>query len=549
MTSPDGITWTGQMAAEANPWVGLSYGNGLFVAVSYSGTNQVMTSPDGVTWTPVSVIGNQWRSVTYGNGQFVAVAASGGVRIMTSADGTNWTTHIAPAAAEWDAVEYGLGRFVAVDRSGVGQMMTSTNGISWTLQTTEASNWESVAFGNGRFVAVASGGTSRMGRASCECMNPINRAGTLIFNADHRVVQWCDGAHWHAAGPVDPPGPNAGCGNPAQPGGFLMFNGGLCLLQYCDGDNWRGIGKADPCACEPNAGTWTAQTMPESQLWRGAAYGNGVFVAVAANPASSPDGVTWTVHNTVPLWAASAGAVAFGNGLFVAPSSGAWTRRVTTSPDGINWTAHDSALPPSWPSSGQVSAITYGGGQFVAAGGGGSIATSPDGTSWTARTSGVTTDFTGIAYGNGLYVAVGTWFVNPTHPVAVSPDGINWTAVPAASVFNAKWTRIAFGEGLFVARSYQGGPNIMYSSDGVNWTAGDPGNVASSDGPQIIYADGRFVAAGLWGSGLIYQSDDGITWSVLASGVPHDGQAIAYGDGIFVTVADGTGAMRATCVH
>ena len=34
MTSPDGITWTDRTAAEANQWFSVTYGNGLFVAVS-----------------------------------------------------------------------------------------------------------------------------------------------------------------------------------------------------------------------------------------------------------------------------------------------------------------------------------------------------------------------------------------------------------------------------------------------------------------------------------------------------------------------------------
>jgi hypothetical protein len=32
---PDGITWTARTAAEANGWTSVTYGNGLFVAVSY----------------------------------------------------------------------------------------------------------------------------------------------------------------------------------------------------------------------------------------------------------------------------------------------------------------------------------------------------------------------------------------------------------------------------------------------------------------------------------------------------------------------------------
>jgi hypothetical protein len=45
MTSPDGITWTGIAAPEASTWTSVTYGNGLFVAVAYNGTNRIMTSP------------------------------------------------------------------------------------------------------------------------------------------------------------------------------------------------------------------------------------------------------------------------------------------------------------------------------------------------------------------------------------------------------------------------------------------------------------------------------------------------------------------------
>ena len=39
MTSPDGITWTAQTAAAANSMDCVTYGNGLFVAVSNGGSN------------------------------------------------------------------------------------------------------------------------------------------------------------------------------------------------------------------------------------------------------------------------------------------------------------------------------------------------------------------------------------------------------------------------------------------------------------------------------------------------------------------------------
>ena len=82
-----GITWTSQTSAADNDWASITYGNGLFVAVSTSGTgNRVMTSPDGITWTSrTSAADNDWTSVTYGNGLFIAVSSTGtGNRVMTS---------------------------------------------------------------------------------------------------------------------------------------------------------------------------------------------------------------------------------------------------------------------------------------------------------------------------------------------------------------------------------------------------------------------------------------------------------------------------------
>jgi hypothetical protein len=55
MTSPDGITWTSRSSAADLVWKSVTYGNGLFVAVAFSGTgNRVMTSP--TTIAPVETV-------------------------------------------------------------------------------------------------------------------------------------------------------------------------------------------------------------------------------------------------------------------------------------------------------------------------------------------------------------------------------------------------------------------------------------------------------------------------------------------------------------
>ena len=167
MTSPDGITWTARTSAADNYWNCVTYGNGTFVAVSWSGTgNRVMTSPDGITWTSrTSAADNNWNGVTYGNGTFVAVAGSGtGNRVMTSPDGITWTSRTSAADIVWNGVTYGNGTFVAVSLSGTGnRVMTSPDGITWTSRTSASNkNWYGVTYGNGTFVAVAASGSGNL---------------------------------------------------------------------------------------------------------------------------------------------------------------------------------------------------------------------------------------------------------------------------------------------------------------------------------------------------------------------------------------------------
>jgi hypothetical protein len=133
-----GLTWT-QRTIPIGNWASVTYGNGIFVAVSFAypyavagdTAKRVMTSPDGITWTartiPDAAVGNGWSDITFGNGLFVAVSNSGsGKRIMTSPDAITWTLQTAAVDNNWNAITYGIGKFVAVSSTGDGnQVMTS----------------------------------------------------------------------------------------------------------------------------------------------------------------------------------------------------------------------------------------------------------------------------------------------------------------------------------------------------------------------------------------------------------------------------------------
>ena len=126
------FNWTSRTSAADNNWQTVTYGNGLFVTVSDTGTgNRVMTSPDGITWTiRTSALDNWWRGVTYGEGLFVATATSGtGNRVMTSPDGITWTIRTSAADLSWRGVTYGNGVFVAVTDTGTGNRVM-TLGVS-----------------------------------------------------------------------------------------------------------------------------------------------------------------------------------------------------------------------------------------------------------------------------------------------------------------------------------------------------------------------------------------------------------------------------------
>jgi hypothetical protein len=169
----------------------ITYGNGLFVAVSYNGGHQVMTSPDGIAWTAQAAASdNEWFGVTYGNSLYVAVSRSGtNNRVMTSSNGVTWTSRTSASNNNWYDVTYGNGVFVAISYDGTGnQVMTSTDGASWTSRTTAgvSNNWRSVTYGAGLFVAVNESGTNHYVMTSGTYLAPP--AFTLSSASESKTV-------------------------------------------------------------------------------------------------------------------------------------------------------------------------------------------------------------------------------------------------------------------------------------------------------------------------------------------------------------------------
>jgi hypothetical protein len=82
------------------------------------------------------------------------------------------------------------------------------------------------------------------------CANPARINGTIVYNGDGQVMQYCDslrasGDGWKAMGPAPGDG-TGGCSNPTGAEGSLVFNSDYGVMQYCEGDEWISMGKDCP---------------------------------------------------------------------------------------------------------------------------------------------------------------------------------------------------------------------------------------------------------------------------------------------------------------
>jgi len=179
----DGLTWTNTTLPASTLWNGVTYGNGVHLAISSSLTNTAAYSIDnGETWTSTTLptIGdstnNEWQKVAYGAGKFVVVANSNNVvatgEYNSSTDTWTWAGHVMDviddsSQKDWIDVEYGNNRFVAV--STQGDVAYSFDGETWygaTLPTQDGStahNWRRISYGQGVFFAVGTTGGRDVG--------------------------------------------------------------------------------------------------------------------------------------------------------------------------------------------------------------------------------------------------------------------------------------------------------------------------------------------------------------------------------------------------
>jgi hypothetical protein len=354
-----GIIWTNEqwvIGLNGNPnfWylsdffilTGMAYGSNGFVAVGYTGLALeyhpavVMTSTTGTSWTELasSTSENALKGITYGNGLYVAVGDFGSIVVSTNA--VNWTEILPDRRCDIIAIACNTNRCIAASLQAWYswnfpdfRMLVSTNGIGWTVSktiydlptitdlacsptefvgisgpniytTTDGYHWQinntftnsfyGVRYANGRYIAVGNNGGIY---ASLDGTNWSN----------HSVATACNF-------------------NGVAYGNGLYAAAGSVAATSLDGITWT-----------------VCPSSPPATVTR-IVYGRGVFVGIAYsrdtrdNPAgtilTSQDGVNWQIQFAQPDFYGFS-TIAYNGGMFLAnsgPYGGAYK-----STDGTNW--------------------------------------------------------------------------------------------------------------------------------------------------------------------------------------------------------------------
>jgi uncharacterized delta-60 repeat protein len=212
------------------------------------------------------------------------------------------------------------------------------------------------------------------------------------------------------------------------------------------------------------------------------------------------------------------------NFLDVMYENGYWVAAVTTniyySVSGYGWTLVSSI------SAGAVYGLAFGNGLYVAVGGSGRISTSSNLTSWTARTSGTTSALNGAAYAFGKY-----WACGASGTVVSSTDGVTWSTVSIGTANTLNRVRFLNGNLIFVGNS----GTIVTTADGTTFTVQTSGTVNAIN--DVTYGNGLYVI--VTNNGTIHTSPTLVTWTSRNPGnlAGNDINGVVWTGSRFVAVA------------
>ena len=252
--------------------------------------------------TDFSLVGNARGILDLGRGTIAALNENTVVGISETNglqayqfDGTDWLD-----LGNNLAVPFGRVGGTALDETTIAVKGDSSdltvysfNGTDWSSLGTPlntAGSEVGMSKLDGNTIVMSNTNTTMRALGFAYCSAPLRAPGSMIYNADSQVMQYCDGENWQAMGPV--PGDGAGgCSNPTRAEGSMIYNRDFAVMQYCEGDEWVSVGSwsAPPCGGVGN-------TCADGSIYAGLSpNGN---VPMYTTPADAPSGYSWNDGTT-----------------------------------------------------------------------------------------------------------------------------------------------------------------------------------------------------------------------------------------------------------
>ena len=533
LTSTDRLTWNfvhNNLLVEMSTYVdayvptyrpthackSLEFGNGRWMA--YFSNSLLLTSTDLVTWTVVLDLSSPTSNTGRGTG-LNKVGATGciawngtanlwmlvnaGKFIFTSPDGTTWTerttnwTTVAGATAVPNKVIWANQLFIVID--SLGQIVTSSDGITYTLRT--------AVFGGTAANDIATNGLGSNASAT-----------TVIVAAAGKWAYSTNGTTWT----INTANSTIVHTNCIWDGFRFVVNSTTAATAY-----YSTTGQGGLAATATPTGL-TAGVALSQQL---ASDGTGkVAAATVTGFITSADvTVSWAAFSTIATLGANESVNSSVNvdnkRLSCVDGTGKiWLTqqklgKVFTSTDntGTNWVYHNSALTnitnTTTANDVTISGLWYLNNTLFAANSTAGLRVSTDnGTTWSSTITGFGSNIIGMAYGNGIYIAITAVAVGASSTTSVwrSTNGTSWTGIASGSTGGAT-SRLFYNAGTVAYDAHVCRTITFDSSQPTGWfeIIADAGTTAAAVVTRTV--NGTYWWDGLAGVGtsdyITYQQD------------------------------------------
>ncbi len=460
----NGTLWTESVSRFPLDMRSQVYFEGLFIS---AGQNySILTSATGLEWTQISSSSDGSLNDVAGTDTAIIAVGDAGLILRSDDGGDSWTEIVSGTVEELNGVVATEDEIIIVGNNGT-VLKSSDDGLTWTPKGTLTTNLRDIAVyiddsSAKTYVLVGESSTIAYSIDDGETWTR-NNFGTVSFNAvtyaNNRFVLVGDNGTIMSS----PTGTTAwdtetsnvtsnlyGVAGSSETGdiGFVVVGADGTILTSQAGDDWA-----------TRISSFTDDLLD-------IVFADGVFVAVGERYAfvASEDGINWSSQVSGSLNYLN--GVAFAGDIYIAVGDyGAILTADSVLPTGLDtWQLRNPVGDGE-----NINDVVFGNNSFVAVGDNGSLYVSTDGENWekkeinetvNGQSQPLTADLKGVAYGNGLYMAVGGT------RVLRSTNAINWQTV---YVWTADLLGISFGNSQFVITG--DARTILSTVDGTSWSS------------------------------------------------------------------------------